>query len=212
MEGNTGTVIAVSPFVGLRSDYHVITADPPWKYQKRPGLRQAIERGPGRGGTAEQHYPTMTNEEIAALPVGDLAAHDAHLFLWVTNPGMFGGRFSSITPKQIAEAWGFQYQTLLTWVKTTKAGSPMGGGMGWYFRGCTEHVLYATRGKASIPPHKRLPNVILAPRGRHSAKPIEFVRLVEAVTDGPRLELFAREVQPGWDAWGNEVPSMDGAS
>ena len=189
-----------------RGRYAVIVADPPWKYQKDPGAKQTVEwRTAGRGGMAERLYPTMTNEEIAALPVGDLAAADAHLFMWITNPGIYGGRFSDLTPKQIAEAWGFAYVTLLTWVKTVGYNRPDRGGMGWYFRGCTEHVLYATRGNAGIPAEVREPNVILAPRGEHSEKPAEFMRMVERVTPGPRLELFSRSPRAGWSAWGNEV-------
>lgn len=185
--------------------FHVITADPPWLYQKQPGTKTQSQASGGRGGTAEQHYPTLSNEQIAALPVADVAADDAHLFLWVTNPGVYGGRFSDLHPAQIAEAWGFQYQTMLTWVKTTGDGDVDRGGMGWYFRGATEHVLYATRGKAGIPSGLRVPNVILAPRGRHSAKPMEFYRMVEKVTEGPRLELFARYPRAGWETWGNQA-------
>lgn len=184
--------------------YACIVADPPWMYQKQPGSKG---QGEGAPGIAEREYPTMTNEEIAALPVADLAAPDAHLFMWVTNPGLYGGRFSDLTPAQIAEAWGFRYVTLLTWVKSTprQEGRPTAGGMGWYFRGCTEHVLYAVRGKASIPAERREPNVLLAPRLGHSEKPEAFMDLVERVVDGPYLELFARTERPGWDSWGNEV-------
>lgn len=182
--------------------FSVIVADPPWRYQKNPGAN-----GPGDGanGIAERHYDTMTNQAIAALPVQQIAADDAHLFMWVTNPYLFGGRFSDITAEQIVNAWGFAYKTTLTWVKTTKAGDPSRGGLGWFFRGATEHVIYATRGKAKIPPHLREPNVILAPARRHSAKPDEFMSMVERVTEGPRLELFARAHRPGWSAWGNEI-------
>ena len=191
--------------------FDVIVADPPWKYQKSPGAKHP-DREPGkRGGQAERQYPTMTNEEIAAMPVEKVAADAAHLFMWFTNPGMFGGRFSTITPRDIAEAWGFEFKTVLTWVKTTQAGDPSRGGMGWFFRGCTEHVLYATRGGAGIPSHLREPNVILAPKGAHSAKPDAFSELVERVTPGARrLELFARSPRPGWTVWGNE--SAAGAS
>jgi N6-adenosine-specific RNA methylase IME4 len=186
--------------------FSVIVADPPWMYQKSPG-----SKGPrdGANGIAERHYPTMTNKDIGDLPVKSIAAEDAHLFLWVTNPYMYGGRFSNITPEQIANAWGFEYKTTLTWVKTKKTGEPTGGGLGWFFRGATEHIIYATRGKAKIPPHLREKNVILAPTGRHSAKPPEFMELVERVTTGPRIELFARTPRTGWVAWGNEIEDKD---
>lgn len=77
--------------------------------------------------------------------------------------------------------------------------------MGHFFRGATEHVLYATRGSAKIPSHLREPNVFLAPTSRHSGKPDVFMEKVERVTEGPYLELFCRTPRPGWSAWGNEV-------
>lgn len=197
------------PFHGYglrRSHYNVIVADPPWKYQKNPGAKQVVEwREAGRGGMAERIYPTMTNEEIRDLPVVELAAPVSHLFMWFTNPGIYGGRFSSITPEDIAKSWGFQFQTILTWVKTTQAGSVNRGGMGWYFRGATEHVLYATRGKAQIPSELREANVIMAEKSAHSRKPEAFFDLVERVTEGPYVELFARTSRSGWAVWGNEV-------
>lgn len=187
--------------------FTVIVADPPWMYQKQPGLNGS---GEGASGIAEREYPTMTNEQIASLPVRDSAADSAHLFLWFTNPGMYGGRFSDVTPEQIAAAWGFEYRTTLTWVKTVSGGQPDRGGMGWYFRGATEHVLYATRGKASIPARLREPNVFLAAKGKHSAKPGAFFHMVERVIpDACRLELFARRPRAGWTVWGNQA---DGSS
>ena len=182
--------------------FRVVVADPPWMYQKDPGAKGG---GDGASGIAEREYPTMTNEEIAALPIRDIAAPDAHLFMWITNPGIYGGRFSDVSPAAIASAWGFEYRTLLTWVKTVSEGRIDRGGMGWYFRGATEHVLYATRGKAGIPAALREPNVFLAAKGAHSVKPRAFFDLVERVTDGPRLEMFARRPRPGWTVWGNQA-------
>lgn len=215
-------------FGSLDGPYTIITADPPWKYQKNPGAKHLdedgnVERGKAiRGGMAEYQYPTMTNEAILALPVADLADDPAHLFMWFTNPGMFGGRFSNITPAQIAKAWGFEYRTTLTWVKSTKAGEVNRGGMGWYFRGATEHILYATRGKARIPSGLRQPNVIVTEeddvfgaaffdqKGRHSAKPHSFYEMIDTILpEGKRLEMFAREQREGWDVWGNEVTDLD---
>lgn len=182
---------------GLNPPYSTIVADPPWMYQKQPGAKT----GAVLSSMAEGHYSTMTNEEIAALPVAELAADQAHLYLWVTNPGMFGGRFSDVTPRDIASAWGFRYVTLLTWVK------PGGGGMGWYFRGQTEHVLFATRGDLGIPAEKREVNVFEAKRAGHSAKPPSFFDLVERVSPGPYLELFCRTPRFGWDSWGKGYES-----
>jgi N6-adenosine-specific RNA methylase IME4 len=173
--------------------YATIVADPPWRYSAT-GNRVA-GRMKGRGGGAERHYKTLSMNEVAALPVAGLAAEKAHLYLWVTNPKMFSG------PAEIVQAWGFEYVTLLTWVKT---GAP---GLGWYFRGATEHVIFATRGKLGIETGKRESNVITAPRGRHSAKPDAFYDLVERVSPSPRIELFARSRRVGWEAWGDEVES-----
>lgn len=182
--------------------FDVVVADPPWLYQKAPGTKTARVSATG---SVDLHYPTLTNEQIASLPVEDVLADDAHLFLWFTNPGMYGNRFSEVTPECIAKAWGFNFKTIITWVKTTAAGEPSRGGMGWFFRGCTEHVLYATRGRAAIPSHLREPNVLLAPRSRHSAKPPEFMDMVERVTPATRrLEVFARNPRPGWTSWGND--------
>lgn len=171
-------------------------------YQKNPGANGPRD---GANGIAERHYPTMTNQQIADLPVADLAADDAHLFMWVTNPYLYGGRFSDLTPAHIMDAWGFTYKTTLTWVKTTKSGEPTRGGLGWFFRGATEHVIYGTRGKAKIAPSLRERNVIMAPSTRHSAKPQELLEMVERVTEGPKLELFARTARNGWASWGNEI-------
>ena len=81
--------------------------------------------------------------------------------------------------------------------------------MGSYFRIDTEHCLFGVRGSAPIPPSNRLRNVIVAPRGRHSEKPARLYEIAEAVSPSPRLELFARARRDGWDAWGNEAPSLN---
>jgi N6-adenosine-specific RNA methylase IME4 len=96
--------------------------------------------------------------------------------------------------------WGFEYVTLLTW---HKLGAP---GMGWYFRGDTEHVMLGIRGKAPIPPELRVSNHFAAPRTGHSVKPDRFYEIVERVSPEPRLEMFARRRRVGWDVWGDEAP------
>jgi N6-adenosine-specific RNA methylase IME4 len=144
-------------------------------------------------------YTTMTNAEVAALPVGELADDDAELYLWVTNPRLYGERDGQCSPLAIIEGWGFEYKTLLTWVKTGALG------LGFYFRGQTEHVLYCTRGDVKIPPARRESNVITAPRRGHSEKPDAFYDLVERVSPEPRVELFARRARlSGWDYWGDQ--------
>lgn len=185
--------------------YRTIVADPPWRYRSSDiltrGWHRTASAGTHKPGEAEGQYTTMTNAEIAALPVGDWADKDCALYLWVTNPRIFGERDGSLPPVEIAARWGFRYVTLLTWVKT----GPLG--LGFYFRGNTEHVLFCVKGDVKIPPDRREPNVITAPKGRHSAKPDRFYEMVERVSPEPRLELFARRRRYGWDVWGNEAPT-----
>ena len=179
----------------LNPPYNTIVADPPWRYNKTAGEQHTRS---GRGRSAERHYGTMTPEELVALPVANLAADVAHLYLWVTNPKLRLGF-------DVMEAWGFNYRTALTWVKTSANGAPIRGGLGWYFRGGTEHVLFGTKGRAVIPAAIRQPNVVMAQRSRHSAKPDAFFSLVEAVSPAPFCELFARSHRDGWSCWGDEL-------
>lgn len=178
--------------------FATIVADPPWSYRVSAGVQGAI-------GT---QYATMSNAEIAALPIADLAAADAHLYLWVTNPRLFAEPHDDCGPIDIVRAWGFNYKTTLTWVKKP------GLGIGFYFRGDTEHVLFATRGSAPIEASLRVSNVFAAPRGGHSAKPDCFYDLVEQVSPAPRLEIFARRARFGWDYAGDgslgtvEIPGL----
>ena len=182
--------------------YRTIVADPPWRYRK-DGKRRVGDPSYAGGVMrwAEQNYETMSNAELAALPVKEQAADDAHLYLWVTSPRLYGERNDrNISPADIAAAWGFEYTTLLTWVK--KPGAP---GMGNYYRVDAEFILFCVRGRCPIPPAIRESSVITAPRGRHSEKPDCFYDLVERVSPGPRLELFARRARLGdWSYWGDE--------
>lgn len=187
--------------------YRTIVIDPPWRYTVTQGLpNRCAETGKGRRvrPTAEGQYDTMTNDDIAALPVADLAADQAHLYLWCTNPHLFGtglrGASRGPAPVEMMQAWGFTYITLLTW---HKLGAP---GMGFYFRGDTEHVLFGVKGRLAIPPEIRVSNFFAAHRTVHSAKPDRFYEIVERVSPGPYLEMFARRRRYGWDVWGNEAP------
>ena len=173
--------------------YRTIVADPPWAYDREKGL--------GSTRAATDHYSTMTNADIAELPVAEMADDSAHLYLWVTNPRLFQEERDTVGPIEILRAWGFRYITTLTW---HKLGAP---GMGFYFRGDTEHVLFGIRGKAPIDPAIRVSNHFAAPRTVHSAKPDRFYEIVERVSPGPYLEIFARRRRYGWDVWGNEAPT-----
>jgi N6-adenosine-specific RNA methylase IME4 len=140
----------------------------------------------------------MTLQEIAALPVGDLAEPDAHLYLWVTNKYVPDGY-------EIARSWGFRPVTLLTWCK-----EPMGIGLGGAFTQTTEFVIFARRGR-----DVRTTRVdrtwwrwsTRGADGKHSAnstKPDGFLDMVEQVSPGPYVELFARRARFCWDYWGDQ--------
>lgn len=172
--------------------YGIIYADPPWSYADKT-----------INGAAEKHYPTMKLPEILALPVKDLAADDAVLFMWATYPFLREAL-------QVMDAWGFRYKTIaFQWVKFTPTGKEHFG-LGRWTRGNTEPCLLATRGKparinAAIRQIVRT-EIFEAPRARHSEKPAEVrERIVELMGPLPRVELFAREKVRGWDVWGNEV-------
>jgi len=145
------------------------------------------------------HYATMALEEIKELSINNITEDNAHLYLWVTNPKIQLGF-------EVMKAWGFQYQTIITWVKIRKDGKVDRGGLGFYFRGATEHILFGTKGKLSIPSDKRIPNVIHCMRNGHSVKPIKMYAIIESVSFPPYIELFARQRREGWDCWGNELP------
>ncbi|WP_026975546.1 MT-A70 family methyltransferase [Alicyclobacillus contaminans] len=181
------------PFPDKR--YSVIYVDPPWRYRDKAA---AGERG------AAFKYSVMSMEEIKGMPVQSIAADDCALFMWATYP-MFPEALS------VLEAWGFQYRTVaFTWVKTTKHGK-LAMGMGNWTRANAEPCLLAIRGKpkrVSAAVH----SVIMSERREHSRKPDEvYGRIEQLMGDLPRIELFARQRVPGWDAWGNEVPPDSGS-
>jgi N6-adenosine-specific RNA methylase IME4 len=154
--------------------FRVIVCDPPWRYDKRPD--DPTQRG-------ALPYPSMTTDEIAALPVAARAHADCVLWLWTTNahlPEAFG----------IVAGWGFEYKTMLTWAKHKM-------GVGDWLRGQTEHCLMCVRGKPTI----QLTNqttLLMAPAGEHSEKPAEFYERVEALCPGAKLEMFQRTPRAGW--------------
>jgi N6-adenosine-specific RNA methylase IME4 len=171
----------------LDRKYPVILADPPWKFE-------VYDAESGLDSAAEAHYPCMATEEIAALPVGDLATRPAVLFLWSTVPHL---------PEVLGviEAWDFQYVTNAVWVKDR-------AGLGFWVRNQHELLIIARRGDMPTPAFEnRPPSVIQAARREHSRKPDEAYELIERMyPDLPRIELFARSRRTGWNVWGNEAP------
>ena len=133
----------------------------------------------------------MSIDELMALPVTDCADEDAHLYLWVTNLAL------PCAPA-LVEHWGFRYATCLTWNKPSF-------GMGYYFRGQTEHILFGVRGSQALRRHDVGTSFHWDRGGPHSTKPLEFFDLVESCSPGPYLEMFARPPRPGWTVWGAEA-------
>jgi N6-adenosine-specific RNA methylase IME4 len=164
--------------------YATIVADPPW-----PSMHQ---RSTYHRGKPERHYSTMAVEDICALDVDGIAAPNAHLWVWGVNR-MLEDAFKAV------RAWGFTPMSILTWTKP-------GPGMGYYLRNNTEHCLFATRGKPVVPEQAAISSWWQWPRGSHSAKPDAFYDIVEQVSPGPYLEMFARRARLGWDTWGDQAP------
>lgn len=188
------------------SRYGVVVVDPPWSYG----------RDTGRTRTAEHHYSTLGNAGgevnrrtgagiqsiIDATPIASWAANNSHLYLWTTNPKL-PFAFS------VLSAWGFTYKTMLTWVKTRADGGVHGGGMGWFFRGATEHVLFGVKGHKPIHSSLRTANVILAPPTEHSAKPVAFYDLLRSIYPSTErmIDAYARRDHDRFDSWGFEAPA-----
>lgn len=173
--------------------YSVIYADPPWQYK--------VYSKKGMGRSAESHYPTMSIEDIKALPVANLADKDCALFLWVTFPCLLEGF-------EVIKAWGFSYKTVaFVWVKQNKKADTLFWGMGYWTRSNVEICLLATKGRPKRV-HAGIHQVIVSHIEEHSKKPVEVQkRIIQLMGDVPRLELFARRKAEGFDVWGNEVDS-----
>lgn len=189
--------------------YRTIVADPPWQLRMMPLLERR------KLTPAVLCYPTMTIDEIKAMPVGEMAETGAHLWLWVTNQVLQEGL-------DVMKAWGFTYMTPITWKKPS--------GCGNYFIHLTQHILFGYKNKCQFNKARYVPNAYDWPLPesepvdlwqewglpiRHSAKPAASYELIESISDSPRLELFARPITPmfptiqGWDSLGNEIDGRD---
>ena len=168
--------------------YPIIYADPPWRYSAKK-----------MQGAAENHYPTMSIDELCALPVAELAAKDSALFMWATFPQL---------PEalRLIRAWGFTYKSVaFVWLKKNRKADSWFYGLGFWTRANAEICLLATKGH----PKRQAADIhqfIISPIEAHSKKPDETRdKIVALMGDLPRVELFARQTSPGWDVWGNEV-------
>ena len=156
-----------------------IYADPPWNYGNQT-TRAATDN----------HYDTMTIDQIAAMPVRELAADKCHLHLWTTN-GFLREALG------LLESWGFEFKSTFIWVKPQL-------GIGNYWRCSHEIMLLGVKGGLTFPP-SGVPSWLQADRTEHSAKPEKVRTLIEQMSPGPRLELFGRKAVQGWVVFGNEV-------
>lgn len=191
------------PFSNLRGPYRVIAADPPWRFQSN-----SVDN-PGRN--ALRHYACMALADIIALPVANITARDAVLFLWVPGPFLAIGAHLSIM-----HAWGFKPSGMgFVWIKLNPKASEesfrqsdlaMGGG--FTTRKNAEFCVLGKRGR-SVRRDAGVHEVIIARRRQHSRKPMLFYSRVERYSEGPRLDLFARETRTGWDSFGFETSKFD---
>lgn len=177
--------------------FGTLLADPPWRFHNRTGKMAPEHRRLSR-------YGTMGLEEIKSLPVAEVAADRAHLYLWVPN---------ALLPEgiEVMRAWGFDYKSNIVWHKVRKDGGSDGRGVGFYFRNVTELVLFGTRGKnaRTLQPGRTQVNLLATRKREHSRKPDELYDIVEACSWGPRLEIFARGTRSGWEAWGDQAEDYE---
>ena len=170
-----------------------VLADPPWRFVNRTGKMAPEHKRLSR-------YGTMDVDAICALPVAEIAATPAHLYLWVPNALLPEGL-------QVMKAWGFSYKSNIVWHKVRKDGGSDGRGVGFYFRNVTEIVLFGVRGKnaRTLKPGRTQVNYLNTRKREHSRKPDEIFDIIEACSPGPRIELFARGTRPGWVLWGDQA-------
>jgi len=176
----------------MNAAYQLIYADPPWHFRVRSEK--------GESHSAKKHYPVMSLDDIAALPISKIAAKNAVLLMWAIDP-MLDVAF------EVIKAWDFRFKTVgFYWVKENIKSVGFFAGLGYYTRANPEQCLLATRGVGLKRTDRSVRRLIVAPRGRHSEKPIEAYRRIERLFGNvSRIELFARNRRAGWDAFGNEV-------
>lgn len=190
-------MVELSPFakslLNSGKEFGTILADPPWQFQNRTGKMAPEHKRLLR-------YETMSLADILALPVAQVTAETAHLYLWVPNALLPEGL-------DVLRAWGFQYKSNIVWHKVRKDGGPDGRGVGFYFRNTTELCLFGVRGKnaRTLAAGRSQVNILRTMKREHSRKPDEMYDLIESCSSGPYLELFARGTRPGWTGWGNQA-------
>lgn len=170
--------------------FSLIMSDPPWRFATRSP--KGLKKSP------QAHYDCMALSDIKEIPVASVAAPDCLLLMWATAP---------MLPQamELMEAWGFTYKTMGAWAKQSSTGRKWAFGTGYILRSASEPFLIGTRGAPKVVSRSER-NLIAAPIREHSRKPDDCRRMLERmIPQGRRLEMFAREAAPGWDAWGNQV-------
>lgn len=179
----TGIVASLQELIDASQKFACIYADPPWKYGNQ-GTRAATDN----------HYSTMTVDEICAEPIAAVAADNAHLHLWTTNAFLFEAH-------RVIQAWGFEYKSCLVWVKPQM-------GIGNYWRVSHEFLLLGIKGRCPFLDRSQM-SWVKADRTKHSRKPREIRIAIEKVSPNPRLEMYGRERLEGWTVYGNQIaPSL----
>ena len=162
----------IAPLPTVDGGFQTVLADPPWRFANRTGKVAPEHRRLDR-------YGTMDLEAIKALPVGDVTAKDAHLYLWVPNALLLEGI-------EVLQAWGFRYVSNVIWAKRRKDGGPDGRGVGFYFRNVTEPILFGVKGSMrTLAPARSTVNMIETRKREHSRKPDEQYDLIESCSPGP---------------------------
>lgn len=172
------------------TEFDIISIDFPWSYNSK-------KAGGSMNSGAAQKYDVMTLKEILGLPIQGLFAKDCVLLLWVTSPLKF-----EVVPK-ILECFGFKYKATYYWRKERNK-----LGMGWWFRGDVEECIVAVKGHPK-PFRSSARNWLDEPPTQHSRKPEKFYDIIDKISTGRKLELFATRKRPGWTCFGRAVSGED---
>ncbi|NCU31616.1 MAG: hypothetical protein EOM23_01470 [Candidatus Moranbacteria bacterium] len=163
--------------------FEVIYADPPWKYGNSM---------PDYFTEQANHYPLMTIEELCEMPIKEMTAKNAVLFMWVTSP-ILEECF------ELINAWGFKYKTSFIWDKVKH-------NMGHYSSVRHELLLLCIKGSYPKESNNLRDSVFTEERTQHSKKPQYFYELIEEMyPSGKKIELFSRTKREGWYSYGNQL-------
>ncbi len=162
--------------------FTTIVIDPPWDWNDEGDINQM--------GRAKPKYATISFDELKKLPIPKITEKNSHIYLCVTNRSLPKGF-------ELLKEWGYRYITCITWCKPSF-------GMGNYFRGSTEQILFGVKGSLPLK-KKNVGTWFQAKRGKggHSSKPDELYTLVETCSPGLYLDYFGRKKRKGWYVYGN---------